>query len=316
VVFCGLRIIAGNMTIGDLTGFLALLTFAYKPIKDLGEANAVLQRAFASGRRIFSLLDEPDEGRVIGGGDLKPAVKGYLTFRDVHFSYRDGEEVIRGVNLKVDAGKTLALVGPSGGGKSTIVSLIPRFYVPLSGVIELDGLDIARFDLVWLRSQMAFVPQETILFSGTIEDNIRIGGPEADFERIRAAARAANAEEFIENLPEGYKSQVGERGVQLSGGQRQRIAVARAILRDPKILLLDEATSALDSNSEKLVQEALDRFRRDRTTIVIAHRLSTVQSADFIAVIDQGRVVEQGTHRELYGAGGLYRSLCDQQFGA
>lgn len=314
IVFCGLRIFSGAMTVGDLTGFLVLLTFAYKPIKDLGETNAVLQRAVASGRRIFNLIDEPDEA-VVGGGCLKPVVKGDLAFRGVCFAYRPGEEVLRELDLEIDAGQTVALVGRSGGGKSTLVSLIPRFYAPSSGRIELDGTDIAMFDTGYLRSLMAVVPQETVLFSGTIEENIRFGRPEAGSDEVRRAAKAANADEFIEKLPNGYRSPVGERGVQLSGGQRQRIAVARAILRDPKILLLDEATSALDSHSERLVQEALDRFRCDRTTIVIAHRLSTVQSADKIAVIAEGRVVETGTHRELYEAAGLYRTLCNQQFG-
>lgn len=315
VLFCGYRLISGGMTVGDLTGFLILLTYAYQPIKTVGEVNVVLQKALASGKRIFDLLDQPDEGLIIGSGSLKPdTVRGEIEFRDVSFSYFDGHEVLNGINLKIKAGETVALVGPSGGGKSTIVSLIPRFYPLHDGCIALDGINTVDIDLEYLRGQIAIVPQETILFSGTIEENILLGRPEATHEEVIAAAEAANAHQFINGLSDGYKSQVGERGVQLSGGQRQRIAVARAILRDPRILLLDEATSALDSESERLIQEALDRFRKDRTTVIIAHRLSTVQSADRIAVIDGGNIVELGTHSELYNNGGLYRKLCDQQF--
>jgi subfamily B ATP-binding cassette protein MsbA len=315
IVFCGLRIFSGAMTVGDLSGFLVLLSYAYKPIKDLGETNAVLQRAVASGRRIFNLLDEPDEATTIPAGSLKTPVKGNLAFSATRFSYRSGEEVLKGIDLEIAAGETVALVGPSGGGKSTILNLIPRFYLPDSGDILLDGIDLKEFDIAYLRSLLAIVPQETILFSGTIEDNVRFGRPDATLEEVTSAARSANALEFIEKLPEGFASQVGERGAQLSGGQRQRIAVARAILRDPRILLLDEATSALDSQSEKLVQEALDRLRRNRTTLIIAHRLSTVQTADRIAVVSGGQIVEVGSHSELYAKGGLYRTLCNQQFG-
>jgi len=315
VIFCGYRLLSGGMTVGDLTGFIVLLTNAYKPIKNLGETNVVLQRAIASGRRIFSLLDQPDEGAVIGSGSRVPTkVKGALRFADVRFSYNEGTPVLRGISLDVSAGETLALVGPSGGGKSTLVSLIPRFYPLVEGRIELDGIDTSDLDLSFLREQIAIVPQETLLFSGTVEENILFGRPDATQGEVIAAAKAANAHEFIERLSGGYQAEVGERGVQLSGGQRQRIAIARAVLRDPRILLLDEATSALDSESERLIQEALDRFRQDRTTIIIAHRLSTVQSADRIAVLEDGNLIELGTHQELYQAGGLYRKLCDQQF--
>ncbi|HHE46192.1 MAG TPA: ABC transporter ATP-binding protein, partial [Bacteroidetes bacterium] len=315
VVFCGYRILYGGMSFGNLAGFLVLLFNAYKPIKTLGEANVVLQRAIASGRRIFNLIDQPDEARIIGSGSKRLSeVRGRLEFRDVSFSYEEGTPVLRGVNLTIEAGETLALVGPSGGGKSTMVSLIPRFYPLGEGMITLDDIDIADFDLDYLRRQMAIVPQETVLFSGTVEENIRLGRPDASPAEIIEAARAANAHDFIEKFTNGYNTEVGERGVQLSGGQRQRIALARAILRDPKILLLDEATSALDSESERLIQEALDSFRRDRTTIIIAHRLSTVKSADRIAVIVEGVLVEIGPHQELYNKGGVYRKLCDQQF--
>ncbi len=313
VVYCGLRIINGTITVGDLTGFIVLLSNAYKPIKDLGELTGTTQRAVASSRRIFEILDEPDEGETIGSGTLTPEIKGRLEFQDVKFSYTGGERVLNGINLAVETGETLALVGPSGGGKSTVMSLIPRFYPLHEGRIELDGINTAEYDLAYLRRAIAYVPQETILFSGTIEQNILFGRQEASHDEVIVAARAANALEFIERLPGGMQSEVGERGVQLSGGQRQRIAIARAILRDPKILLLDEATSALDTESERLVQEALDRLRKNRTTIVIAHRLSTIQNADKIAVVVDGRIAECGSHTELHALRGVYRRLCDQQ---
>jgi len=313
VVYCGLRIINGSITVGDLTGFIVLLSNAYKPIKDLGELTGTTQRAVASSRRIFEILDEPDEAESIGSGTLKPEVSGRVEFDDVKFAYANGKEVLKGINLVVEPGETLALVGPSGGGKSTVMGLIPRFYPLRSGRVVLDSIDTVDFDLKHLRHAIAYVPQETVLFSGTIEQNILFGKQGASSEEVIAAAKAANALEFIEHLPNGFASEVGERGVQLSGGQRQRIAIARAVLRDPKILLLDEATSALDTESERLVQEALDRLRRNRTTIVIAHRLSTIQNADKIAVVVDGRIVECGPHNVLYNQGGAYRKLCDQQ---
>lgn len=313
VVYCGLRIINGSITVGDLTGFIVLLSNAYKPIKDLGELTGTTQRAVASSRRIFEILDEPNEAEAIGSGTLKPEVLGRVEFDDVKFAYANGKEVLKGINLVVEPGETLALVGPSGGGKSTVMGLIPRFYPLRSGRVILDSHDTADFDLKYLRQAIAYVPQETVLFSGTIEQNILFGKQGASSEEVIAAAKAANALEFIERLPNGFGSEVGERGVQLSGGQRQRIAIARAVLRDPKILLLDEATSALDTESERLVQEALDRLRRNRTTIVIAHRLSTIQNADKIAVVVEGRIVECGSHSFLYSQGGTYRKLCDQQ---
>ncbi|NQT34761.1 ABC transporter ATP-binding protein [bacterium] len=316
VIFCGYRLLYGGMTFGNLTGFILLLVNAYKPIKSIGEANVVLQRALASGRRIFNLIDQPDESEVIASGSMKPTeVNGQIEFKDVNFSYKEDIPVLQGIDLNISAGETIALVGPSGGGKSTLVSLIPRFYPLKQGTIELDGLDISEIDMAHLRDQIAVVPQETILFSGSIEENIRFGRPDARGKEVIEAAQAANAHDFIEKLPGAYGAEVGERGVQLSGGQRQRIALARAILRDPRILLLDEATSALDSESERLIQEALERFRKNRTTIIIAHRLSTVQNADRIAVIVEGRLVEIGPHQELYNKGGIYRKLCDQQFG-
>ncbi len=315
IIFCGYRMLSGAMTIGDLSAFMILLTYAYKPIKTLGETNAVIQRAVASGGRIFDLIDQPDEAVTIGSGTHKPdRVEGMVAYRDVSFSYDDESKALEQVNLEIRAGETVAFVGSSGGGKSTLVSLLPRFYPLEQGAIELDGVDVADYDLTFLRSQMAVVPQETVLFSGTIEENIRLGYPYANGSDLIEACKSANAHDFIEHLHDGYLSQVGERGAQLSGGQRQRIALARAILRDPRILILDEATSALDSESERLIQEALNRFRQNRTTLIIAHRLSTVQSADRIAVMSEGKLVEIGSHDELFANNGIYKRLYEQQF--
>lgn len=315
ILFCGLRMLVGHMTIGDLSGFLVLVTNVYKPIKDMGEVMGVIKRAIVSSQRIFELIDRPRESDLIKGGDLRVPIKGRIEFRRVTFQYHPGEPVLRGISLVVEPGQTLALVGPSGGGKSTLISLIPRFYPVTRGEILIDEHDITRFDITYLRSLIALVPQETVLFSGTIAQNICLGNPEATLDDVISAARAANAHQFIERLPHGYDTYVGERGLQLSGGERQRIAIARALLKDPRILLLDEATSALDSESERLIQEALERLKHNRTTIIIAHRLSTVLSADLIAVLVEGRIVEMGTHRELYSKGGLYRRFFEAQFG-
>jgi len=315
MVFCGHRLAAGSMTLGDLMAFIGMLVLAYKPIKKLGNTNTIIQRAIASGSQIFRLLDMPDEAEIIGTGSQKPSpVQGELNFRNVKFSYFDNVPVLRGINLKINAGETIALVGPSGGGKSTTISLIPRFYPIDNGSIELDSVDIANFDVAYLRSLISIVPQETILFAGTVEENIRFSKPDATNAEIEDAAKAANAHAFIIGLPDKYETEVGERGVQLSGGQRQRIAIARAVLRDPRILLLDEATSSLDTESERLIQDALEKIRQNRTTIIIAHRLSTIQSADRIAVIVEGELAEIGSHKELYTKDGVYRKLHEMQF--
>ncbi len=315
ILFCGYRMLSGGMTVGDLTAFIVLMVNAYKPIKTLGESNVILQRAMASGKRIFNLLEQPDESQVIGSNGRKLSkVEGRITYRSVRFAYHEHIPVLNGIDLDIQPGETLALVGPSGGGKTTLVSLIPRFYPLTEGKIELDGINTSELSIEFLRSVIAIVPQETMLFSGTVEDNILLSSPDASHEEVVSAAEAANAHGFITELDGGYNAEVGERGVQLSGGQRQRIALARAILRDPRILLLDEATSSLDSDSERLIQQALEEFQRDRTTIIIAHRLSTIQSADRIAVIDGGRLAEIGTHEELFSQDGLYCKLYNQQF--
>ncbi len=243
-----------------------------------------------------------------------PASQGRITFQDVSFNYEDSVPVIRGISLEIQAGEILALVGPSGAGKSTILNLIPRFYDPTSGSIQIDGYDLRSITQDSLRAQMAIVPQETMLFGGTIRENIRYGRLDASEAEMIAAAQAANAHDFIMAFPQQYETVVGERGTKLSGGQRQRIAIARAILKDPRILLLDEATSSLDNESEGLVQEALNRLMQNRTTVIIAHRLSTIKVAHRIAVVESGRIIELGTHEELLERNGLYTRLYSLQF--
>lgn len=317
ILFCGYKMLEGTMTVGDLGAFFVLLTNAYKPIRSIGEANAVLQKALASSRQIFDLLDSPTEINKIGGGNLKPKrIDGQISFENISFQYEGRSKVLENINLHISSGETIALAGPSGGGKSTIVNLIPRFYHPKSGILTIDGTPVWDWDIDHLRRQIAIVPQETILFSGSIKDNIAFSRLSSRSSEIVAASESANAHEFISQLPDGYDSEVGEKGVQLSGGQRQRIALARAILRDPRILLLDEATSALDSQSELLIQEALNKFRKNRTTIIIAHRMSTVKEVDRIAVVVDGSIVEIGTHSELYPRGGVYSRLYDSQLTA
>jgi subfamily B ATP-binding cassette protein MsbA len=277
-----------------------------------------LQQALGASERVFELLDTPPEMRDAPDAVALPPITGQVRFEEVSFDYGDSEqtrEVLQRVSLAVEPGQVAALVGPSGAGKTTLVNLIPRFYDPTQGRILVDGYDIRRVQMRSLREQIGIVPQETALFSGSVQDNIAYGKLDATQEEIEAAARAANAHDFILALPEGYATLVGERGVKLSGGQRQRIAIARALLKNPRILILDEATSSLDSESELAVQEALERLMRDRTTFVIAHRLSTIINADWIIVLAGGQIVEQGPHAELLAQeGGLYRRMYALQF--
>lgn len=316
VVFTAYLFIEASMTIEIMIGFLILITFLAKPVKALGENVARLQKSLVSAAYIFEMLDlEREDPSKRTEGKTPPIQNGNVEFRNVSFSYGKDIPALRDVSITVKKGEKVALVGPSGSGKTTIVNLIPRFYEVGSGAIIIDGIDTRKMNLPDLRSAIALVPQEVTLFAGTIRDNIRYGRLEASEEEVVNAAKAANAHDFIERLDQQYQTEVGERGLQLSGGQRQRIAIARAILRNPKILLLDEATSALDTESELAVQEALDRLMQGRTSFIIAHRLSTVYRSDRIFVLDGGKIVEEGTHEELLSKdSGLYRRLYSLQF--
>lgn len=302
---------------GQLMSFVTALLMAYEPAKRLSRMRVSIEANLVGVRMMFGLLDAPETMREAANPVDLPAGAGRVEFRDVSFSYGvAGQPVLRDLNILCEAGKTTALVGPSGGGKSTILNLILRLYDPVQGMVTIDEVDLRTCSFRSLRDRISFVGQGTFLFSASILENIRIGRPDASEEEIIAAAQAANAHEFIEGLPKGYDTPVGENGVFLSGGQKQRLAIARAILKDSPILLLDEATSALDARSEALVQEALHRLTRGRTTIVIAHRLTTVLEADQICVINEGAVVEQGSTAELLAKGGMFKTLYDQQFRA
>lgn len=305
----GKEVVDGSLTSGALITFLLAAAKLSDPIKRLSRVMNMIQQALAASDRIFEVLDTKADIADRPGAIVLPPVKGYIQFHNVTFGYAADRPVLHDISLSAAPGEVVALVGPSGAGKTTVVNLIPRFYDPLAGLITVDGQDIQGVTLASLREQVGIVPQETVLFNGTIGDNIRYGQLDATDEEIVAAAQAANAHDFISSLPERYATQIGERGTKLSGGQRQRIAIARAILKNPGILILDEATSALDTESEKLVQEALERLMVNRTTFVIAHRLSTIQKADKIVVMDNGRIVEIGKHDELLQKGGLYSKL-------
>jgi len=312
----GTQVINGRLSPGDLIAYLVYTVMVASPIAIMADLYGQFQAAIGASQRLFELLDRPSEIVDLPDAEALPPVAGEVVFRDVSFQYTSAIDVIDNVSFHARPGQLIALVGPSGAGKSTLVNLIPRFYDVIAGCITIDGYDIRRVTLRSLREQIGLVPQETILFSGTVYDNIRYGRLEATREEIEAAAAAANAHRFIvEDLENSYDTTVGEHGVKLSGGQRQRIAIARAILKDPRILILDEATSSLDSESERLVQDALERLMRGRTSFVIAHRLSTVHNADWILVLNKGEIIEQGTHDTLLlNPGGLYARLYHRQF--
>jgi subfamily B ATP-binding cassette protein MsbA len=310
----GVSVLRGEMTPGDFITFYAGMVACYSPIKKINNAMSEIQESVAGAADVFAEMDlVPDLQDKPGAVEL-PALRDGLKLSGVSFAYDRPAPVLRDVSLDVRKGEFIALVGPSGAGKSTLVNLIPRFYDVTDGSITIDGLDIRDVTLESLRRRIGFVTQEAILFHDTIAGNIAFGEREATREAIEAAARTAHAHEFIMELPGGYETIVGDRGVRISGGQRQRIALARAIIRNPEILLLDEATSSLDTESERLIQDAMNAFVKGRTTIAIAHRLSTVLHADRIVVMDQGRVVEIGRHHELLARGGLYRRLYETQF--
>ena len=307
-------IVTGAITTGDFTAFLLALTAAYKPARSITSTSNTVQHGLLAAEVLFDFLDsKPDIQDLPDAKELK-AGKMTVKFNKVSFQYVPGEPVLENINLMVPAGKVCALVGPSGGGKTTMFNLIERFYEPQKGKIEINNTDIRKFTLKSLRENIAEVSQDVFLFNGTIEENIKYGAPNATHEQVEAAAKAANAHDFIISFPNKYKSKVGEGGALLSGGQKQRIAIARAILKDSPILLLDEATSALDTQSEKLIQAALKDLMRGRTTFVIAHRLSTILDADIICVVKDGHIVEQGTDAELVALDGEYKKLRDIQF--
>jgi subfamily B ATP-binding cassette protein MsbA len=309
----GASVMSGGRTAGSFMAFLAAIVLLYDPFKKLVRTNNVVQTGLGAAQRIFEILDLPGEAADRPGDLSIDGLHEAIRFESVGFAYGD-EAVLHDADLEIRAGEVVALVGPSGGGKSTIADLIPRFYEVGSGRITLDGHDVRDIELESLRSQIAVVTQFTFLFNDTVRSNIAYGRVDTSDERVFAAARAANAHEFIMALPRGYDTIVGELGVQLSGGQRQRIAIARALLKNTPILILDEATSALDNESERLVQRAIERLMRGRTTLVIAHRLSTIHNADRIAVVAGGRIAETGTHDELLANGQLYKRLHDMQF--
>ena len=313
VWYAAVLVVRRELTVGELTAFYAYLGMFYSPLNRLTEFNILVANSQDAIQRIYEIfLTRP--GIQDRPGAREVALKGKVSYSGVGFAYESSETVLDDINLTAPVGSTLALVGPSGAGKSTLVKLLPRFYDVTSGTVSIDGIDIRDLKLHCLRRQIALVPQDPILFSGSILENILLGKPGAGREEAESAARSANAHDFIRRLPRAYMTEIGERGVKLSGGQKQRIALARAFLKDAPVLILDEATSALDSHSERLVQEALERLMHQRTTLVIAHRLSTIQAADQIIVLERGKIVETGPHGELLSLGGLYKRLHDEQF--
>jgi len=317
VIFYGSwRVTIAHADPGSFFSFIAALLMAYDPAKRLTRLKLEIQNGLTGAKLIYEVLDHPAAERETKGRPALTITSGQITFDQVSFGYREDETVLNQLNLTVAPNKTTALVGPSGGGKSTIISLLQRFYSPRAGHIFIDGQDIATVDLNSLRAQIAFVAQDVYLFRGTIGENIALGRAGASQEDIEAAAKKANAHEFITSFTHGYQTNVGEQGAQLSGGQRQRIAIARAILKNAPILLLDEPTAALDSESEREVQKALDELRQGRTTLVVAHRLQTIINSDLIFVIENGRALESGTHSELIDKEGTYKTFFATQFGA
>jgi len=301
--------LSGALSVGDLIVFLSYLSKMYKPMRELSKMTDTVSKAVVSYERILEVLNTVSKVRDQRGARWAPKFKGKIEFDKVGFCYKENRAILTDVSFQIEPGQVAAFVGPSGAGKSTIVSLIPRFYDPTSGQVRIDGTDIRDYKLKSLREQMSFVLQDTVLFRVPIWQNIAYGRPQAQREEIILAAELANAHEFIKDMPEGYDTMVGERGVSLSGGQRQRIAIARAVIRNSPILLLDEPTSGLDASSERTVFEALERLMKDKTCVVIAHHLATVQRADVIFVVKDFQLVERGTHKDLLSAGGLYAEL-------
>ncbi len=314
IVAIMLYVRVSHLGVGEFFGFAAALGIVYQPVKMLSKVHMEIQKAMGSAERIFSLLDEAIDVKEPENGLRLDSPITTIRFEGVSFRYEDGPDVLRDINLEVKAGETIALVGSSGSGKSTLVSLVPRFYDASTGSVSINGINLKDFSFDGLRSRMALVTQDTFLFNDTIANNIAYGQDQVDLEQVREAARKANALEFIEEMDDGFHTLVGERGGRLSGGQKQRLAIARAIYRDAPILILDEATNALDNESERQVQAAINEMMKGRTSFVIAHRLGTIQHADRILVMQNGQIVENGTHEQLLEASGVYRHLYDLQF--
>jgi len=307
----GREVVAGNLTVGGLVAFNAYLMMLAWPVRTLGWVMNLIARASSSSERIFEILDAPSDVKEAPDAFPLPPVKGHVRFENVSFGYDAERPILQDISFEARRGQTVALVGRTGSGKSSLVNMIPRFYDPTSGQITIDGIDIRQVTLSSLRRQVGIVLQETFLFSATVLENLSYGADGASMEAVEAAAKAAHAHEFIAELPQGYATVVGERGITLSGGQRQRVAIARTLLLDPPILILDDSTSSVDMETEYLIQEALRLLMRDRTTLVIAQRLTTVKQADLILVIEDGRIVERGTHEELLAHGRVYQEIYD-----
>ncbi len=308
----GREVVQGSITLGEFVAFFGYVTMLTAPVRMLGIALGMAQRAVASGARVFEVLDREPRLTAPSGAPGLPPGRGHVELRRVSFAYPGGEPLLRGIDLEVPAGHTVAVVGPTGSGKTTLVSLLPRLYDPTQGSVYIDGVDVRTVDLRALRDEIALVSDDPFLFSASVRDNIAYARPEASAEEVRDAAQHAGLAPFVEGLPEGYDTLVGERGLTLSGGQRQRVAIARALVKDPRILILDDATSSVDATTEAHIKTALREVMRDRTTFVVAHRLSTIALADEVVVLDDGRLVARGTHDELVDASPLYREIVEK----